>query len=138
MTARRIQIIGWGLFLIYYFAAKYFVAGFTGFSVGYLVSVLILVTLTAIIPFYTARWLAGKLTGAARVAAILLLPVLLTMAGLSVFFVTFIAPNFEAIKLPDIIHRAFEPGIAITVLLLVPLIAGRISPEAPEAPDASE
>lgn len=123
MTAHKLQHWAWGLFLIYYFASKYFVGGFTGFSVGYLVSVVILVTLTGIIPFYAAKWLTGKTAGPAQIAAIFALPVMLTAAGLSIFFLLFIQPNFETIKLPAIIHRAIEPGVAITVLLLIPIVA---------------
>lgn len=123
MTAHRIQTALWALFLIYYSAAKYFVGGFTGFSVPYLISVLVLVALTAAVPFYAARWLTNKLDDAARVAAILLVPTVLTCAGLSLYFLLYIAPSYPNIQLPNIIHRAFEPGIAISLLLLIPILA---------------
>lgn len=123
MIAERIQLVGWIVFIFYYFSAKYFVGGFTGFSVGYLVSVAILVMLTAVIPFYTAKWLTQRTPGMTAFATALILPIALTAVGLSLYFVVFIAPNYPSITLPGIIHRALEPGIAISILLLIPLLA---------------
>lgn len=124
MIAQRVQLVGWIIFIFYYFTAKYFVGGFTGFSVGYLISVIMLVMMTAVIPFYTAKWLVDKSEKLAQFGFALLLPILLTGAGLSVYFVIFIAPNYPAITLPGILHRAIEPGVAISILLLVPIVAG--------------
>lgn len=127
MTAHRLQTALWAVFLIYYFAAKYFVGGFTGFSVSYLVSVIILVALTAVVPYYAARWVSGKLEDAAKIASVLLVPTVMTCVGLSLYFLLYIAPSYPNIQLPNIIHRAFEPGIAISLLLLIPSIAKLIS-----------
>lgn len=129
MIAERIQLVGWIVFIFYYFSAKYFVGGFTGFSVGYLVSVVILVMLTAVIPFYTAKWLTQRTPGMPAFATALILPIALTAVGLSLYFVVFIAPNYPSITLPGIIHRAIEPGIAISILLLIPLLARLMRPE---------
>lgn len=137
MTTQRIQTALWSLFLIYYFAAKYFVGGFTGFSIPYLISVLALVLVTAILPFYLARWITGMLTSPANILISLILPVLLTAAGLSAYFMLFIAPNYPNIQLANIIHRAIEPGIAITLLLLLPHAANRFFADA-ETPSENE
>lgn len=135
LIAQRIQLVGWIVFLFYYFAAKYFVGGFTGFSINYLVSVIILVLLTAIIPFYVSRWLLEKLSGNAKIIASLVAPISLTAGGLSLYFVAFIAPNFPNIVLPNILHRAIEPGVAITVLMLIPLVVSLLA--ADDNPDAA-
>jgi len=120
MTAYKIQTIAWWLFFAAYFASKYFVGGFTGFSWDYLLSVVILCTLTALLPWFGAKWMIGKMEGAGRIAATLALPVALTTLGLSIFFMLFIAPNYPTIELANIIHRALMPGAAITVLLFLP------------------
>lgn len=123
LIAQRIQLIGWIVFLFYYFSAKYFVGGFTGFSVNYLLSVIILVALTAIVPFYLSSWIINRSDGYVKIIASLVAPILLTGLGLSLYFVSFIAPNFANITLPSILHRAIEPGLAITFLMLVPVVA---------------
>lgn len=124
--AQRLQLIGWIVFLFYYFSAKYFVGGFTGFSINYLVSVIILVLLTAVAPYYLSLWLINKSTAYVKIVVSLIAPLTLTSAGLSLYFVGFIAPNFENIALKSILHRAIEPGIAITVLMLIPVVASLV------------
>lgn len=127
MIAQRIQLVGWVIFLFYYCIAKYFVGGFTGFSIGYLISVIMLIALTAIIPFYATKWLLAKLEGWKAFAIALALPVVFTMTGLSLYFVVFIAPNYPSITLSGILHRAVEPGVVITILLMIPLIASLLA-----------
>ncbi len=126
VIVQRLQLIGWIVFLFYYFSAKYFVGGFTGFSINYLVSVIILVLLTAVAPYYLSFWLINKSKAYVKIIASLIAPLTLTSAGLSLYFVGFIAPNFENIALKNILHRAIEPGIAITVLMLVPIVASLV------------
>lgn len=121
--AKRLQLTGWIIFLFYYFAAKYFVGGFTGFSVNYLVSVIILVLLTAVVPFYISQWLTRSSQANLKIIAALVAPVALTMLGLSLYFIAFIAPNFPNITLPSILHRAIEPAIAISALMVIPVLA---------------
>ena len=137
MTAQRICTAAWLIFLVYYFAAKYFVGGFTGFSVNYLVSVIVLVLLTAVFPYYASRWLASKLSGAGNVAARLVLPLSLVAGGLSLFFVVFIAPNFPTIELAKILYRAIEPAVAISVLLFLPDLLARIAPATANTDDTA-
>ena len=122
-TAKKLQLTGWAIFLFYYFAAKYFVGGFTGFSITYLVSVIILVLLTAVVPFYISQWLTRSSKANLKIIAALVAPIGLTMLGLSLYFVAFIAPNFPNITLPSILHRAIEPAIAISVLMVIPVLA---------------
>lgn len=121
--AKRLQLTGWIIFLFYYFAAKYFVGGFTGFSINYLVSVIVLVLLTAVVPFYVSQWLTRGSQANLKIIAALVAPVALTMLGLSLYFVAFIAPNFPNITLTSILHRAIEPAIAISALMVIPVLA---------------
>lgn len=125
MIAKRVQLVGWIIFIFYYFTAKYFVGGFTGFSIAYLISVVVLVGLTAAAPFYGVKWLLERTSGSMRFISALLLPSALAAAGLSLYFLIFIAPNYPNIELPGILHRAIEPGVAITILMLIP-IAGEM------------
>lgn len=115
------NVIGWlwALYFLYYFASKYFVGGFTGFSWDYLFSVIYVVGLTFIIPAMISRTALLKTDGIIKLGVLLILPIGLTMLGLSTYFYFFIAPNYETIKLPAIIYRAIEPGVVITVLLFV-------------------
>ena len=135
MIAKRIQLVGWIIFIFYYFTAKYFVGGFTGFSVAYLISVLVLVVLTAAVPFYGVKWLLERSSGALKALIALALPTALAVAGLSVYFLIFIAPNYPNIELPGILYRAIEPGIAVTVLMLIPII-GELFAKTEPAEDA--
>ncbi|WP_262694369.1 hypothetical protein [Kordiimonas aquimaris] len=126
MQASKIQTILWWLFFAAYFASKYFVSGFTGFSWGYLLSVVVLCILTALLPWYGAKWIVSKMQGAGHIMTALVLPVALTTLGLSIFFLAFIAPNYPTIELANIIHRALMPGAAITVLLFLPDTINRL------------
>ena len=122
MIANRVQLVGWIIFVFYYFAAKYFVGGFTGFSVVYLLSVLVLVALTAAVPFYGTKWFLKRTSGAMRLANALILPSASAAVGLSVYFLIFIAPNYPNIELVGILHRAIEPGVIVTILMLIPIL----------------
>ena len=125
--AEKIREWVWWGFLLAYFASKYFVGGYTGFSVNYALSVIALVMLTAILPYYFARWMTGQQKGARRISAMIMMPITGTATGLAVYFTQFIAPNYPSIELANIIHRAVLPGAAITVLLFTPLLLGRFT-----------
>ena len=127
MVSQRIQLIGWVIFIFYYFSAKYFVGGFTGFSVAYLFSVVALVALTAILPFYGVKWWLNRVKGPLKLVSALVLPTAIAILGLSLYFVIFIAPNYPNIKLEGILYRAIEPGVVITALLLVPIIGEKLA-----------
>lgn len=129
MPASKIQTILWWLLFAAYFASKYFVGGFTGFSWPYLFSVCILTALTGIVPWYVSKWITSKLSGGIFVIGGLLLPVILTTVGLSTFFIGFIAPNYPTIELAGIIHRAILPGAGITVLLFIPVVIEQLRGE---------
>ncbi len=127
MVSQRIQLIGWVIFIFYYFSAKYFVGGFTGFSVAYLFSVVVLVALTAILPFYGVKWWLNRVKGPLKLVSALVLPTAIGILGLSLYFVIFIAPNYPNIKLEGILYRAIEPGVIITALLLLPIIGEKLA-----------
>jgi len=119
---KLVQAVLWGLFLIYYCGSKYF-AGYQGYSHAYLFQVGLIVMLTAILPYYMTRLLMT--VERLRVAGILLAPSLLSMAGYGAFFIAFIAPNFPDVPAAAVILRGLVPGIVITLILSLPMLASR-------------
>ena len=119
---KKINLIQTGLwlsFLVYYCASKFF-AGYQGYSHAYLIQVVIIVLLTALLPYYLSKGLL-KLERA-KAAIIALAPSLLAMAGYAGFFFVFIKPNYPSMAAEQVIVRGLLPGVVISLILALPLI----------------
>lgn len=119
---RNIQMLTWILFMVYYCLSKFF-AGYQGYSHAYLLQVVLIVSLTAVVPFYLSRWLMQFNT--IRLPAVFVLPSVLAMSGYAGFFAVFIAPNFPDVPAFAVIVRGLLPGIAISLILGLPGMLAR-------------
>ena len=119
---KKINLIQTGLwlsFLVYYCASK-FLAGYESYSHDYLIQVVIIVLLTALLPYYLSKGLL-KLERAKAVITVLA-PSLLAMTGYAGFFFVFIKPNFPSMAAEQVIVRGLLPGVVISLILALPLI----------------
>jgi hypothetical protein len=119
MSSTRVQAGLWILFLIIYSYRKYF-AGFDAWNTQYAIQVAILVAMTAIIPFYLVKVAIGRMEGSSELLSTLILPTVLCAIGYGIFWYTRVKPSFPDVTLMTVLPRSFFPGIAISVLLLIP------------------
>jgi hypothetical protein len=104
--------------LLVYTFLKY-TAGQQPFSVAYALQVLILVALTAVLPWGLVRG-AERLLPRLRWPLRCVLPAVLACAGYAVFFWVFIAPAAPDVPAAAVVPRGVLPGIVMTALLAVP------------------
>jgi hypothetical protein len=114
----KTQNLIWIAFLVIYFAQKYVADMKDDFQLGYLINVGILVMLTTVIPYYLTRLGMNIVSGNARAATALVLPITFSAIGLAVFFFIFIKPYVPGLSLMAILPRSLIPGIIMTVILL--------------------
>lgn len=123
-----IQQCLWFGFLLYYAAAKY-LAGGVDYSHAYAFQVAIIVTLTAIIPFYLASRL-GSVVPKGKIAILLIAPTMLSVGGYAAFFLVFIAPNFPDVPMAGVVSRGVIPGALMSALLVFPVVLERLNRDA--------
>jgi hypothetical protein len=119
MSSARVQMGLWILFLIFYTHRKYF-AGYDAWNTEYAIQVAILVIMTAIAPFYLVKFAVGRMEGSSKLLSTLILPSVLCAIGYGVFWYTRVRPSFPDVTLMQVLPRSLLPGIAISVLLLIP------------------
>lgn len=113
-----LRTVGAFLALAAYTLLKY-TAGQQPFSVPYALQVLIIVTLTALLPWVLTR-LAERFLPGLRWPARLVLPTALACSGYAVFFVVFIAPVAPDVPAGAVVPRGVLPGLVMTILLALP------------------
>lgn len=121
MNVKRLQIILWIVFLTYYSYLKYFAALDT-WDTEYFIQVAILVILTAVAPFYLAQWLSKQFEGSTQIAVTVISPLILCAIGYASFYYTRVKPSFPDVTLTEVLPRSFLPGIAIAILLMIPVL----------------
>ena len=104
-------------FILFYSAQKYLAAAPAGFVPAYVTSVVILVALTALLPL-AVSWACTRLFGSKplRVTAALLLPLLLSAAGFTLYWAVYLNPAF-GVPLDVVLPRAIFPGVGLGILL---------------------
>lgn len=122
-------------FLIFYTAQKYLAAAPEGFVPAYVISVALLVGLTALLPLAMSALAIRVLPGRAlKFISAAALPLALSAGGFTLYWAAFLAPNF-GIGLEVVLPRAVFPGISLGVLLIAYVFAHR--PVASEMPGPS-
>lgn len=124
-SMKLIQGVLWGAFLLYYCASK-FLAGYQGYSHAYAIQVSIIVLATAILPYYATLWMQ-RVARRGWLPVTLFLPSLLAMSGYAAFFYIFIAPNYPDITASAVIPRGLMPGLAISAIMVLPVLIRRLS-----------
>jgi hypothetical protein len=118
VNTNRLLLGFWLIFLTYYTYLKYF-SGFDTWNAEYALQVAILVVVTAIIPYYVARWITLKQVEIKRLVIELMLPVILCAIGYTLFYYTRVKPNFPDVTLEQVMPRSLFPGISISLILLM-------------------
>ncbi|MBX7527234.1 hypothetical protein [Qipengyuania vesicularis] len=109
--------IAYLVFLALFAAFKYFSAAPAAFSAGYLVSVIVLVLLTGVIPYFLARFAAGRAGGTAgRWVAALAVALLACCAGYAGYFKLFIEPQNLGVSMGEVALRGIYAGTIQGVL----------------------
>lgn len=103
-------------------------AGGVAFSWAYAQQVLVIVTLTALLPYALTR-VAERFAGRLKWTVRIVLPSLLACAGYWTFFTIAIAPYAPDASAIPVVLRGLTPGIVITLLLSLPdIVALRARP----------
>lgn len=106
-------------FLIFYSAQKYLAAAPAGLNLTYILSVLVLVGLTAVIPLVLTLLVAPRVPAMPlRLALSAGLPLVLSAAGLFVYWIGFLSPNF-GVPLEAVMPRAIFPGVSLAALMVL-------------------
>ena len=124
MIALRIQTTLWIVFLGYYGVINYS-AGSDSWDSEYATQVALLVFVTAVFPYYLTRWLTGNLVKSYLWFEALFLPVVFCAIGYALFYYLQLGPWFVEVTLVQVLLRSFFPGIVISILLLLPVMATR-------------
>ncbi len=107
------------VFLVFYSAQKYLAAAPAGLNTGYILSVAIIVLLTAIIPLIAAGLISRALpAGAASIGAAAILPVIFAALGFTLYWIVYLQPSF-GVPLEIVLPRALFPGVTLGALLAV-------------------
>ncbi|WP_299192113.1 hypothetical protein [uncultured Erythrobacter sp.] len=111
MIARKTAWGLYGVFLLAFGAYKYLIAAPPEFSIGYMVSVAILVVLTGVIPFVVAAWLAGKMPSpAGQWVVAIAVALIVCCAGYASYWALFIAPTGADVPMQAVALRGIYPG----------------------------
>ena len=110
MSMKHVKL-AYGVFLILFAAFKYLSAAPSTFNVGYLVSVVVLVVLTGVLPFVLASFIAGKAEGSvASWVTALGVAVIACCAGYAGYFKLFIEPQNLEVSMWDVAFRGIYAG----------------------------
>lgn len=128
-----ILIVG---FLIFYSGQKYLAAAPASFNLTYVISVVLLVALTALIPVaitcFATRIVPGKV-GKLVTAAVL--PLALAAAGFWVYWAAFLNPSY-GVPLEVVMPRALFPGVTLGGLMVARVLVNPSSgADAPHSRD---
>ena len=113
--------IGFILFLAIYSYIKYTAMPNLMGSSQYILTTMLVVLLTAIIPYIVTYILTRKGGSLGQYMTAGLLPLLLCAAGLATYFYLFIAPNAPGMSVTEVLPRAVVPGLVMGVILLLPM-----------------
>ncbi|GAB4528419.1 MAG: hypothetical protein Tsb0010_10950 [Parvularculaceae bacterium] len=120
-----LHAIGFWIFFAVYAYLKY-VRGFNGtFSILYTQTVIILLVLTAIIPYFFAYWgaqLGKRIHPGLGVLAAFALALGLCVGGYATYYFAFIAPNNPQIALSTVAPRGVWPGLVMGALAASSLV----------------
>lgn len=108
-----------GLVLMASYAVYKYQLGMQSWNFGYAVQIVVIVMLAAIIPFYITTWCADPLDRSRRIVIMVIFPTVLSIAGYGMFYLAYIRPVFTSISAVEVMQGGLQPGLAITVLLLV-------------------
>lgn len=117
--------LGFWIFLIIYGAVKYLAVPEMMFQLPYILTTLLLIFLTAVIPYIIGFWAVRKTDGVGRYAAALATALGLGALGLAIYFYLFIAPNAPGMAVTAVLPRAIIPGLILAAVLVLPFILHR-------------
>ena len=113
--------IGFILFLLIYSYMKYTAMPNLMGSMQYLLTTVLVVLLTAIIPYIVSFILTRKGSSLKQYMTAAFLPLLLCTTGLAVYFYLFIAPNAPGMVVTQVLPRAIVPGLVMGAILILPM-----------------
>ena len=117
--------IGFALFLLVYSYFKYTAVPSQMGDPMYIATTALVVILTAVIPFFMARYLANKASAPKNYILAAVVPLALSALGLAIYFYVFIAPNAPGMAVTQVLPRAIVPGLVMSALLLMPMFMHR-------------
>ena len=116
MKYQTLQSIIWLVFLFGYSVYKY-LAGLQTWNTGYAIQVVIIVALTAAIPYYITKFVVGRQSINIAIGTSLIMPTVLAVLGYGVFFVLFIQKNFPDMTAMQVLPRGLLPGACMSIIL---------------------
>ena len=122
---KHVSYLGFAIFLVIYSVIKYRAVPELMGQPTYIKSTIILVILTAILPYFIALFVRGKMAGTSKLIASLVLPLILCLVGLATYFYVFIAPNAPGMSVTQVLPRAIIPGLVMGLILAQPLFMHR-------------
>lgn len=131
--AVSILIVG---FLVFYSGQKYLAAAPATFNLTYVISVIVLVALTALIPLAIAavamRVMPGK---ALKLVSAAILPLAAAGAGFWIYWAVYLNPAF-GVPMEVVMPRAVFPGVSLGVLMGAHVLTEKSSTETATAAHA--
>ena len=110
------------LFLLVYSYFKYTAVPSQMGEPMYMATTALLVIVTAVIPFFVARYLADRATAPNSHVFAAVVPLTLSALGLAIYFYVFIAPNAPGMAVTQVLPRSIAPGLVMSAILLIPMI----------------
>ena len=85
---------------------------------AYIMTTLILVTLTAVLPYVLGLFASAKIKQGQGFIAAAIIPFVLSAMGLSVYFFVFIQPVAPTMSVTQVLPRAIVPGLFLSALVV--------------------
>ena len=120
---RNLPHVGFILFLVVYSYFKYTAMPSMMGQPQYILTTGLVILMTAVIPFFTTYFLASQSKPPARYLLAAFMPLILSTLGLAIYFYLYIAPNAPGIPVTQVLPRAIIPGLVMSAILLLPMIA---------------
>lgn len=110
------------IFILVYGYFKYTAMPSLMGSSEYILTTVLVILLTAIIPYFATYILTRKGGSLDQYLLAGLLPLPLCAGGLAAYFYLFIAPNAPGMSVMDVLPRSLVPGLVMGAILLVPML----------------
>ena len=115
---KYLPYLGFALFLIVYSAVKYQAVPSQMGQSTYIFTTIILVVLTALIPYLIGLSMAAKVKLGHPFVTAIIVPFLLSAGGLAVYFFLYIKPVAPGMSVTQVLPRAVIPGLCLSALVL--------------------
>lgn len=119
---KYLPYLAFGLFLAVYSTLKYQAVPSQMGQSAYIKTTIILVILTAIIPYFIGLFMSAKVKLGHPFAVAIIAPFALSVAGLAAYFFMYIQPFAPGMSVTQVLPRGVIPGLCLSGLVLFWLI----------------